>query len=578
MAVSKRCDFLRTAGGVAVFVAVCIAIAVVCLTVGRTPSRDSPDKVFFSTDDDLLDYLSYQYNIAKKDGLLVTWYHAANNKSELEKALKGSTMVLEADVNIEGLNTVNETKIPIMAHPPDVYSDNTLEEWLGAVLDSKKGIKLDFKSIKVVAPSLDILNKTTLKMKINRPVWLNADILKGPNVNLDIAVNATEFLRLVKEKYPKVTISPGWQTLYVPQLPNNSYTLEMIQEMYDLIKDLPQRVTFPVRAVMAKSAWPFFRWLLQKSDRYSMTLWQGAKDPITVEDLLYIRDNSHPEEVYYDINEPTLSQFKEIAMNPKRKRMFYSGGSLQKFFHPEDSDALLIQWYEVDSKVALLTLLQNRTGMIALDVDVDRDHNPQVYQYNSSAIMTLESCLDLLYTSSNFWGVFLKVKTEAALIPTLGLLSRMYKSGLLLNPVWVSMDVSYGRFRTDGFIEGRKFIDTINTVFPYVTIAPSWPNEALNKGYTEPLIEDMLRLVEGLWQDISFQLQAVPLSTAWKPATKLLEVSPSYTITVEHKPAQGTFFQGYPGLVDIRSHTETNVYYKLPRDYRNEFMMIIYNS
>lgn len=543
----------------------------------RECSPGSPDNVFFSTDGDLLDYLSYHYNISKKDGLLVTWYHAANNKTELEKALKSNSMVLEADVNIEGLHTVNETKIPIMAHPPDVYSDNTLKEWLEAVLDSRKGIKLDFKSIKVVAPSLDILNKTSLKMEIERPVWLNADILKGPNVNLETAVNATEFLRLVKEKFPKVTISPGWQTLYVPQLPNQSYTLEMIKEMYDLIKDLPQRITFPVRAVMVKSAWPYFRWLLQKSDRYSMTLWQGAKDPITVEDLLYIRDNSQPEEVYYDIFEPILSQFKEIAMNPKRKRMFYSGGSLQKFFHPEDSDALLIRWYDIDSKVALLTLLQNRTGMIALDVDVDRDHTPLVYQSNSSAIMALESCLDLLYTSSNFWGVFLKVKTEAALIPTLRLLSRMYKSGLLLNPVWVSMDVSYGSFHHEGYIEGRTFIDTIK-VFPYVTIAPGWPKEVLNKGYTEPLIDDMLRLVDGLWQDISFQLQAVPLSTAWKPATKLLEVSPSYTITVEHKPAQGIFMDGYSGLVAIRSHTETSVYYKLPRDYRNEFMMFIYNS
>lgn len=48
-------------------------------------------------------------------------------------------MILEADVNVQGHNTVNETDIPIMAHPPDVYSDNTLEEWLDAVLKSKKG-------------------------------------------------------------------------------------------------------------------------------------------------------------------------------------------------------------------------------------------------------------------------------------------------------------------------------------------------------------------------------------------------------------------------------------------------------
>lgn len=48
-------------------------------------------------------------------------------------------MILEADINVKGYNTANETNIAIMAHPPDIYSDNTLEEWLDAVLKSKKG-------------------------------------------------------------------------------------------------------------------------------------------------------------------------------------------------------------------------------------------------------------------------------------------------------------------------------------------------------------------------------------------------------------------------------------------------------
>lgn len=51
----------------------------------------------------------------------------------------GDIMILEADVNVQGHNTENETNIPIMAHPPDVYSDNTLEEWLDTVINSKKG-------------------------------------------------------------------------------------------------------------------------------------------------------------------------------------------------------------------------------------------------------------------------------------------------------------------------------------------------------------------------------------------------------------------------------------------------------
>lgn len=51
----------------------------------------------------------------------------------------GDAMILEADVNLEGYGTPSEKPIPIMAHPPDIYSDNTLDQWLDAVLVSRKG-------------------------------------------------------------------------------------------------------------------------------------------------------------------------------------------------------------------------------------------------------------------------------------------------------------------------------------------------------------------------------------------------------------------------------------------------------
>lgn len=47
--------------------------------------------------------------------------------------------------------------------------------------------------------------------------------------------------------------------------------------------------------------------------RYSLTLWQGASDPVSVEDLLFIRDNSATHQIYYDLFEPVFSQFKQLA-------------------------------------------------------------------------------------------------------------------------------------------------------------------------------------------------------------------------------------------------------------------------
>uniref|UniRef100_A0A7M4ECC8 Protein FAM151A n=1 Tax=Crocodylus porosus TaxID=8502 RepID=A0A7M4ECC8_CROPO len=258
----------------------------------------------FSTAGDLLEYLLQLGRIPRKDGLLVTWYHAANKKSEMEDALKSNGFLFPSP-------TVSR---PIMAHPPAIYSDNSFQEWLDAVLNSsRKGIKLDFKSIKAVGPALEILLKKSQEVDINRPVWLNADILEGPNVPLNISLNASTFLSLVQEKYPNCTLSPGWTTLYSPLFPNQTYTRAMIQKMHDLIRDLPQRVTFPVRAVMVRLAWPHFSWLLNQSERYSLTLWQGKTDPVMVEDLLFIRDNSRAEQIYYDIYDPVLSQFKEMA-------------------------------------------------------------------------------------------------------------------------------------------------------------------------------------------------------------------------------------------------------------------------
>lgn len=57
------------------------------------------------------------------------------------------------------------------------------------------------------------------------------------------------------------------------------------------------------------------RWALSQlsGSRYSLTLWQGASDPVSVEDLLFIRDNSATHQIYYDLFEPVLSQFKQLA-------------------------------------------------------------------------------------------------------------------------------------------------------------------------------------------------------------------------------------------------------------------------
>ncbi|KAG7525673.1 FAM151A isoform X1 protein [Solea senegalensis] len=475
-------------------------LIIICLTVGLvilltvitvtavllTKESGSPVP---STGADMLDYLVQSGNISEPDGLLATWFHRANKKEEMNKALASDAMILEADVTVKGLGTPSEEPIPIMAHPPDIFSDNTLDQWLDAVLPSKKGIKLDFKSLKSVGLSLDLLRQKNSDRGINQPVWLNADILRGPNVPGFLPpVNGTVFLQLIQEKFPHVTLSPGWKVAYGPPLFTESYNRSMVEEMYSLIKDVPQRVTFPVHALLVRDGWQHLSWLLNQSPRFSLTLWQGSNHP-NISDLLFVRDNTHHTRVYYDIYEPTLSQFKEAAGLQGRVRTFYPGGDLMDFLCPNhNSDtsflstavtqrsSLNVHWFTVTDRASLLAQLTDgageRGGMLVVRMfsDITR---PGVILVEGSGKslqpLTLQDVLQLLEQSADArWGLYLRVHTQQLLEASLTVLSSAYSRGTLYRPVWIDVDS----------LQSSEFVSTVERLFPYVTIVltqHSWP-------------------------------------------------------------------------------------------------------
>ncbi|NXV35949.1 F151B protein, partial [Rissa tridactyla] len=195
---------------------------------------------------------------------------------------------------------------PIMAHPPETDSDNTLQEWLKEVVDTNKGIKLDFKSLEAVRPSLELLEQ--VEQQLRRPVWINADILPGPNGNSAV-VDAKGFLDTVTSFFPNVTLSLG--ILFNQMVFIVGYDWVMVKEMAQICSTLSQPVTFPVRAALVRQSISELCWLIQQSDRYSLTVWTGKEDVYSVEDLLYIRENFDKSRVYYDILEPQNSEFKK---------------------------------------------------------------------------------------------------------------------------------------------------------------------------------------------------------------------------------------------------------------------------
>lgn len=129
--------------------------------------------------------------------------HHPNTKHPTKHSRKtADSLLIEADVSL-----LENSKYPIaiMAHPPAATSDLSLDSFLQQIIasKSKKGIKLDFKSTKVVEPSFRCLAKHYANLQ-DRPLILNADIVAGDYPTANQPVDAWTFLMLSSTRFPKV--------------------------------------------------------------------------------------------------------------------------------------------------------------------------------------------------------------------------------------------------------------------------------------------------------------------------------------------------------------------------------------
>ncbi|XP_007433748.1 protein FAM151B [Python bivittatus] len=251
----------------------------------------------------ILDYFLNTKQIKTRDGAEIIWYHRANSKQHMKEAIQSAAHMIEADVLLYG---GKESSDPVMAHPPETNSDNTLKEWLNEIKNTNKGIKLDFKSLAAVNPAMKLLGD----IKLRQPVWMNSDILPGPKGNNPV-VDAKGFLDTVISFFPDVTLSLGWTTGRINSKCNTGYSLAMVQEMAAICRDRTQPITFAVRADLVCQSISELVWLLQQSDRYTLTIWTGKDDDYSVDDLLFIRRSFDKCRVFYDILEPQNSEFRK---------------------------------------------------------------------------------------------------------------------------------------------------------------------------------------------------------------------------------------------------------------------------
>lgn len=244
--------------------------------------------------DQTVEYFLGRGLIKREDAADVTWSHAVNSKTKLAEALEGPTLMLEADILMRG----RDPKEPIMAHPPDTDSDISLREWLQEVKAHNKGIKLDFKSLEAVSPSMQLL--VDVLGPHPAPVWVNADVLYGPGGKAS-PLDPQRFLFAVGGLSLDTVLSLGWTTGWTQGTENPGYSWEMVREMEQICGSLKNPVTFPVRAALMGQSVSQLMWLLQQSPRYSLTVWTGQSDQFKMEDLLQFRKQLEPKRVYYDL-------------------------------------------------------------------------------------------------------------------------------------------------------------------------------------------------------------------------------------------------------------------------------------
>ena len=250
----------------------------------------------------------------QSDALNITWLHAANSPEKLQEGLTGNYMMLEADV------LMRSDGEPIMAHIPATDSNLTLKEFLAQTLFSSRGIKLDFKTIEVIEPFLKILLNMTTGMNIKIPILVNADILDGPCYTPSKCnpVNARQFLDLTKRYAPNSILSIGWRTQFNAAY---HYNWSFVIPMGQLLVDVSQPVTFPIRYSLVGRSLEQLEWLMDLSETFTLTFGSSTSDEVKPKDLAFLRLDMIPDRrrIYYDIPVDQMTDFMKELETYKRQ-------------------------------------------------------------------------------------------------------------------------------------------------------------------------------------------------------------------------------------------------------------------
>ncbi|XP_078585323.1 protein FAM151A-like isoform X2 [Branchiostoma floridae x Branchiostoma japonicum] len=475
------------------------------------------------------------YGVGSHDAMEVTWSHAVNSQELLAQAVAGDTHMLEVDVTLRGFGTPAQSDVPVAAHPPVVDSDVTMEEWLEVVLKTDKGIKLDFKSLEVVAPTLRILHSH--RHHITRPLWLNADVMRGPNAGqgeYETFIPAAEFLSTVNQHFPNCTLSLGWETGFYHDRENEGYTREMVEEMYAVTKDLRQPVTFPIRMSLIGQSLENLKWLLDQSERYSLTLWTSFGDAHRLYDVIRLRHAVSSSRIYYDLPKQQLEDLKEAL------KTNVTGLNPLFFFPMARRDGLLLTWSgRTNSRAALQEAILAKSNIVEGDIilrghGTERQTNEPIMArppVNDSDV-TFEEWFETIMAAEHDVVPKLDLWSADAVVPVMNIIKN--HASHIDFPIIVSCRPLGTPNSQPEPLDPHLVYPTVYNFFPPgVSSAVSFVNVTPATGFPHKLAEDANALARDMLREpISFTLRADVIETSLPAVKWLLDQSHAYSLTV----------------------------------------------
>lgn len=237
-----------------------------------------------------LDYLLKFFNVQKPWDVI--WAHRVNGAERFnEYATSSDVMIVEGDIIL----SKNKKEI-VMAHPPKRLSDLTFQKWFSMLVENRKGAKLDFKTPHAIIPAFEIMQSIK---NINIPIFINADIIKGPKGKTSL-FKVEEFVNLLKKYFPKATLSIGWTTSHASE----KFTSEMIREGIEAAYGWEGHVTFCIKSSLIIKSWEVIKDIFDNPN-YTITIWNDYSywgDVFGSGELVkWIEDNVDKDKTFCDL-------------------------------------------------------------------------------------------------------------------------------------------------------------------------------------------------------------------------------------------------------------------------------------